>query len=412
MGLPFVIVEGTVLIADKNGELADIVTSVADKDRLAVDATLRGGNDVGGGTYLVPDVILKNFRNALVTDATVTVEQIFGRDGFADTWFFIDNAGLNGDSLRIQIPGYTDPTAPNERSVPATDVTVNVTASEAGQENELRDKIITELNADANFSPHWKASIAIKDNPVVHIVSKYIGEKGDRIGPGIILTPTGSVVTSYQNGDNEDIIRRGKANSGQRDPRDKRLVTVGVSGEVQAVPGAAGDLYLQNLTDDGTPTPDQGGTGDADLRVNGSGTPQEFFINPDPLEDIFITELRFYGGGNGIQFGQFISKNSPLTNGLLVEVRSDEQVLDFPPIRTTEDFKNKWSLGSGANFRLDIVSGTDQFLAVLLFENPFPIRKAGTFQSGDDYVKVFVRDNLNSGLTELEILAFGFRREV
>lgn len=408
MGLPFSIIEGVVLLTDQNGNLADIVTGQAGKDRLAASSTLIGGNDASGlGDYLAADVIVKNNRNALVTDATVTVEQVFGRDGFADTWFWIDESGAIGDTIRIQIAGFTDPTSPFERSVPAIDVTVTNTALEVGDENKLRDLIITELNNDTDFQNHWKASIAVKKNPAVHIVAKEIGEIGDRLFVGdFALTTTGGNVARLENTDNSQVLRRGKGNSGARDPRDKRLVTIGISGEVQAVPGAAGDLFLENATDDGTPL------GSADLRVDGSTIQQQFMIIPDLVEDIFITEMRFYGGGNGIQFVNFLSQNGPLTNGIAVEVRSDEEVLNFPLIKATEDFKNKWALGSGANFTLHIVSGVDQFLAVLLFENPFPLRKAGTFQSGDDYIHVHINDNLLAGLTELEFLAFGFKREV
>ena len=415
MGLPFSIVEGVVLLTDQNGNLADIVTNEATKNRLAAQSTIIGGNDTTGlDGFLVADVIRKNNRNAIVTDATVTVEQVFGRDGFADTWFWVDEAGAIGDTVRVQIVAYTDPTAPLERSIPAVDVTITVTATEAGDENKLRDLIIQELSNDVNFNPYWKASIAVKGNPSVHIVSKVIGEVGDRVNNGDFSTSvTGGNVIRLENTDNGTLIRRGKGNSGARDPRDKRLVTIGVSGEVQAVPGAAGDLFLQNATDNGEPIPDQGGTGSADLRVIGTlNTPNEFFIPSDAVEDIFITELRFYGGGNGIKYGNFLSKNSPITNGIVVEIVSDEEVLDFIPIRTTEDFKNKWALGSGDNFKLDVQAGGDQFLAVIIFENPFPLRKAGTFQSGDDKIRVFIRDNLNSGMNELEFLAFGFKREV
>lgn len=413
MGLPFVITEGTALIVDVNGNICDIITGIGDgKSRLATQAVVQGGNS----PYLNADVVVKNFRNALVTDAFVTVEQVFGFDDFADSWFFIDDTGDDGTVWDIDIPeGPNDTTSPFDND-PVVSVQIAVTATEEGDEILLRDKIIAALNADGNFNTGWKAKF-IKDNPAVHIQSKRIGEKGERLVAGdfgISFSVTiGTPAFSLQQSDNNIIKRRGKQNSGSRDPRDPRLVTIGISGEVQAVPGAAGDIFDQNLTDDGTPTVDQGGTGDADLRVNGSlGTPVEFFVGTDLVKDIFITELRFYGGGNGIQFGGFLSKNNPLTNGILVEIRSDEQVLDFSPMRTTEDFKNKWSFGSGANFRLDLVSGTDQFLAVLIFQNPFPLRKTGTFISGDDYVKCFIRDNITTGLSELEIRAFGFFREV
>jgi hypothetical protein len=371
-----------------------------------------GNKIIGNDGNLAATVKTKDFENALVTTGTLTAEVVAGFDDFADSWFFIDTAGAIGDTLRVEIAaGAHDSTIP-DRDHPAVDVTYTLVLADVGDEIVLRDNVINALNADSNFNVAFRAG-RVQDNAIVHIGAKDIGEFGERPTIGDLeVTTTGTTSISYQNSDNQQIIRRNKENSGQRDPRDQRLVTQGISGIVQAVPGAAGDIFVQNATDDGTPTVDGGGTGDADLRVDGSVTPVEFFIPADVEKDIFITELRFYGGGNGIQFTQFLSKNGALTNGILVEIISDEAVLDNLPIRATEDFKNKWAFGSGANFRLDIVSGTDQMLAVLLFENPFPIRKAGTFLSGDDEIRVFIRDDIVAGLTELELLAVGFKREV
>lgn len=408
MGLPFIIVEATSLLVDVVGNIADIIPAIAGKSRLAVDSSI-----VGNDGLLRADVITKNFRNALVTDASVTVEQVFGFDDFADSWVRIDTSGAIGDTVRVQIAGFTDPTG-SERDMPAVDYTYTLISGDVDKELILRDSIVAGLNNDANFiASSWKATV-IKDNPIIHIGSKLIGEEGERpVSGDFIVTPTGTTTTSFQNSDNDKFVRRGKQNSGARDPRDRRLVTIGISGEVQAVPGAAGDLFFQNATDNGTPIPDQGGTGDANLLVNGSlATPIEFTIPADNEKDVFISEMRFFGGGNGIQYSNFLSKASSLTNGITVTIRSDEVDKMFFPLRATEDFKNKWSFGSGANFKLETPAGTDQFLAVLQFENPFPLRKTGTFLSGDDFIKVEVRDNLTAGITELEFLAVGFKREV
>lgn len=407
MAIPFTVVSGAVLITDSTGKTVDMVDS--NGIRMKTEAKI-----VGADGALQADVVTKNFRKALVTDATVTVEQVFGFDDFADSWFLIDVAGNVGDTIRVQLPaGTQDITNPVDDNDPAVDVTITLTALEVGNEQDLATLIVQNLTNNPNFSIAWRAK-KIKDNPIVHIQAKRIGEKGDRLAPGSFnITSTGITAISFQDSDNDIIKRRGKQNAGARDPRDPRLVTIGISGEVQAVPGAAGDIFIQNLTDDGNPSTDQGGTGDPDLLVNGSlATPIEFFIPADIEKDIFITELRFYGGGNGIKYGNFLSKNSDITNGVKVQITSDEQVLESLPLRTTEDFKNKWSFGSGANFQLDIQAGGDQFLAVLLFDNPFPIRKAGTFLSGDDEIRVFIQDNISAGIQEFEILAIGFKREV
>lgn len=376
--------------------------------------TALGSKIVGRTGALAADVVLKNFEHALVTTGTLTAEVVAGFDDFADTWVFITNAGNIGDTIRFEIAAQSyDPSSPS-RNHPAVDITVTITATEAGDEVKLVDLCISTLNADTNFLEGLRASKIQNPNGILHIGAKDIAEAGERPNVGDFkVTTTGATDWAFQGSDNDKIIRRNKGNSGQRDPRDQRLVTQGISGIVQAVPGAAGDIFFQNATDDGTPSMEQGGTGDPDLRTIGTiGSPSEFFIPPDPEKDIFITELRFYGGGNGIKYGNFLSKNAALTNGILVEIISDEAELDFVPLRRTEDFKNKFSFGTAANFALDVQAGGDQFLAVLLFDNPFPIRKAGTFISGDDRISVFIQDNLNSGIQELEFAAFGFRREV
>jgi hypothetical protein len=362
----------------------------------------------GGDGALVADVLLKNGRKALVTDATVTVEQIFGYDDFADTWFQITRAGNTGDTFRIQIAaGNLDPSTPDS-DAPAIDITITLTSTEAGQEINLRDKIVQTLNANNTFNPYFKAA-AVKDNAIVHISAKQIGEVGERTGVNaFVITTTGTTTYSLMNSDNNVIRRRGKQNSGVRDPRDKRLVTVGISGEVQAVPGAVGDLFIANALN---------GSSSADLRVNGSLTPDStntFSINSDTDKDIFIEEIRFYGNGNGVQFGKFLSQPTAggLTNGILVEIRSDEQVTQLPLIKTTDDFKHKFCFGPGAGFQLHIQAGRDDFMASLRFSSTFPIRRSGTFVSGNDYLKVFVRDNLSTGLIQLEFIALGFKKEV
>lgn len=397
MGLPFTIVQGLIGIMDTAGNIVETALT-AGKRRLAAQSTIIGAND----PYYEAHVVYKNGMPRLVTDSTVTVEQIFGQDDYADNWCWVDFAGGINDTVRIQIPAYVDPTGV-ELYVPPTDVTVTLTALEAGKEIVLRDKIITTLNNNATFSPHWKAT-AIKDNAIVHISSKYIGEYGERLGiDGLVVTTTGTTVIRRAY---EDIKRRGKANSGQRDPRDRRLVTVGISGEVTAVPGAVGDLFIKHVTN----TVTHGPTGFDDLRVNGSITPVPFAIYPDLNMDIYIKELRFFGNGNGIKFGQFLS-SSILTNGVLVEIKSDDKQIMFDPIRTTDDFKHEFSFGAGQGFQLHIQAGRDDFLAAFTFDSPFPLRKVGTFAI-DDYIKVTIRDNLSSGLLAFQFITFGFKREV
>lgn len=407
MGLPFSIVEGTLVLVDKYGNIVGTkqITGELDENseqlkRVAANSVIQGGN-LDAGVYRNADVFLHQGRNRLATDATVTVEQIFGQDNFADTWFFIKKAGDNGNTWTITIAASSVDTTTPDRDVPAYSKVITVTATEAGDEIKLRDKIIAELNSDVLFSPHWKAS-SIKNNAAVHISSKYIGEFGDRnnsLDFNVVVTGTAEVF--FENSNNYQIFRRGKKNSGIRDPRDKRLVTVGISGEVQAVPGAVGDLFIANALNAGSPL----------MAVNGSGTPVDFLINADPTKDIFIEEIRFYGNANGIKFGQFLSINSKLTNGIQVQIRSDEQVTTLPILKSTDDLKQKFAIGLGQGFQLHVQAGRDHFMAAFRFSSTFPIRKAGTYASGDDYIRVRIQDNLER-IQDLGFLAIGFRKEV
>lgn len=398
MGLPFAIVQGTVLVVD---ELGNVMQSelAATKRRLCTDATIRGANF----PYYAADVDFKSGAYRLLTDATVQVEQIFGRDNFADVWFaigtFQDSGGVGaiGDTLTIYIAAGDNPTL-----FPMYTKTFTVTAMDTGATNPeeyFAERIVTELNVDSSFRTHWKAS-RVKDNSIIHITSNFLGEWGQR--PNALdfqITTTGTTIaTPYD----DKIVTRGKANSGQRDPRDKRLVTVGISGEVQAVAAAVGDLYVEHPTN-----PTYGVL----LNQNGSGTPIEYWIYPDLDKDIFVSEVRFYGNTSGIKFGQFLNLNAPLTNGILVEIRSDNILTMLDPIKTTDDFKDHFALG-GVNFQFFDAAGLDTFLASWVLPAQFPLRKSGTFGVGnDDYIKVTVRDNLTS-VSSLECLIYGFQKEV
>lgn len=351
---------------------------------------------VGGDELYTADVELIGGKRKLLTDATVTVEQVFGFDNFADSWFTIATAGAIGSTLRLQISaGTLDTTSPDSDGV-AVDYTYTLIAADVGDELKLRDNFINGVNANANFLANWKAS-AVKDNPTVHITSKYIGEVGERIPVDSFLITTTGATTAARAFDN--IKRRGKQNSGARDPRDKRIVTIGISGEVTSTPGGIGDLFLDYAMNGAS----------SNMAVNGSVTPVVFLITPDTLKDRFIGSARFNANGNGIKFGQFLSINTNLTNGILVEVKSDDIVKTFLVIKSTDDMKHLFSFPA-ESFILHIQSGRDDVTAEFNFSAPFPLRKIGTFAT-DDYLKVTVRDNLST-LSAFNFVALGFQKEV
>jgi hypothetical protein len=177
----------------------------------------------------------------------------------------------------------------------------------------------------------------------------------------------------------------------------------GVTGSVSITFKQLSDLFIKEALNNSSPA----------MNVLGSlVSPVIFRIVAQPLTDIYIDTLIWHGAANGIKFGQFMAKSTSLVNGCLLEIKSDDIPTAFPIIYATEDFKNDFAAysGDGANFRLDIQAGRDEFLAILKFPNPFIIRAAGTF-TVDDYIKVAIRDDLRAGLINLSFQCKGFEKE-
>lgn len=350
---------------------------------------------VGGDEAHAADVILEGGEKKLRTKADLTVKNSLGRDDLADSYFTIDQTGAINDTWTIDIAaGTLDPI------VPAYNRVITVTASEAGDTIALRDKIISELNTDILFKPHWDA-LKTKDNAIINISSVYRDGHGRRTTAGdfaVTVTGTAALTLGYDTVNNHN-----KEVSLARDPDNPNLGILGISGTVTTTPGEISKQYIE-IFENG------GGTS---MRVNGSVTPIEFTIPVAIDEDIFVESIRIYGGGNGIKFNQFLSKSGGggLANGMTIEIKSDDEMTNLLPMKTTEDFKNKFAFPSvGSDFRIDIQSGLDQFAAEWRPDVPFPLRKQGEFAT-DDYVKVIINDNLTSGLSSLEAIAFGFRKE-
>lgn len=179
------------------------------------------------------------------------------------------------------------------------------------------------------------------------------------------------------------------------DVDDIERLAVDVIGSIK--PGAIAKLYVQNAVYSSS----------KNLLVDGSSAPVVFNIPISSTNDIYIQELRFYANGSGIKFGQFFAKNIILTNGIKVEIKSNDQTTILPLLKVTEDFKNKFAFGSGANFRIDVQSGADGCLAVFIFDRPTILKKIGTFGT-DDYIKVTIQDNITAGNSLFEFLAKGY----
>jgi hypothetical protein len=369
-----------------------------------------GGKDNLGAERVVNTVVRGDGLTALAMDGQVTVTSTFGFDQQPDSYFQIVNTGAAGNTWTISIAATTaDPSTP-DRDVPAYTKVFTVQAGEVGDEMKFRDRMIQELNADTVFknTVFLKAQKA-SDRAVVHILSTKFsvsGEFWERPMAGdfnVSVTGTAVVIVGFDN-----LISRSKPVTISRDLNSPhRLGLFGITGNVFVSQKDLSDLFYGEALRTTSPF-------DNNMLVNGSTTPVNFRINALSTTDLFIEHLWFYGGGNSIKFDQFLSKSSPakLPNGILVTVKSDDIITTFPVIQDTQDFKNKWSALSGdaANFRVDVQSAADQFVAILTLPNPFLLRVAGSFTT-DDYINVSIRDDLSAGIKTLGFSVKGFEKE-
>jgi hypothetical protein len=150
-----------------------------------------------------------------------------------------------------------------------------------------------------------------------------------------------------------------------------------------------------------------------DLRVNGQNTPVDFTVPCSATKERLIKEIRIFGQCSSLRFGRFFCKNSGLTTGMLVTIRSEGVVTTFPDLQVTEDFTNKFAFGGHDGLRVDNQGSQNLFMTSTLFDPHVLLKKCGT--PPNDEIKITVRDNLtgNQGgsLDEFAAMASGFERD-
>ena len=161
------------------------------------------------------------------------------------------------------------------------------------------------------------------------------------------------------------------------------------------IPEAIGNLFFAHALNNGS----------EDMNVNGSGQPIDFTVPADATRDIIIESLAFESFASNIRIDKFLSLNQPLSNGILVEVKSEDTCFQFLTIKNTNEFDSHFAYGPGRSFRLTIASGNDALVSRFGPASPFVLKKQGTYAQ-DDYIKVTVSDNLSS-INKLAFLAFG-----
>lgn len=307
------------------------------------------------------------------------VQAVTGIDPVADTNLTILNSGNPGDTIEINIP--------------SDSISVTTIVQVSDTPLVLTNRIISNLNGDINFSNKYIA-LGVSDNPKLFISSLLYGSEGERTEDNsVIVNITGSIEYCLCD---DKILRRCKPIALGKTINDPGVTTLKVSGDLLTEPGELGEL-VNNFALNG---------GSKALNVDGSITPIEFTIDAHPTKNKYITELRLFGLALSIKFEQFLSI-STLTNGIIIEIKSNDKIVQFPIIKDTEHIIDYFS-NINNSFILQGV-GKDKISSARLFPNPFILKKQGT-SLVDDYVKVIIRDNLSS-ITNLEFLSFGFLKE-
>lgn len=142
-----------------------------------------------------------------------------------------------------------------------------------------------------------------------------------------------------------------------------------------------------------------------ELNVNGSNTPIEFIVNSDATGDMIVSSLVWQCFAGGIKLDKFLSLNSELPTGLIVEVKSENVIFNFLAIRNTMEFDSLFAYGNGRSFEVISASGNDSLVSRFGPTAPFLLKKTGTYTI-DDYIKVTVADNISS-ISRIRFLAEG-----
>lgn len=144
--------------------------------------------------------------------------------------------------------------------------------------------------------------------------------------------------------------------------------------------------------------------GDVNLYVDGSTTSVPYSYDADASDDIYITQIRFVINATDIQFkegsgdGTFHKLNA-LTNGLLLQVRSESTTYDLANFKRDEEF-----LAFGGNDVFD-KAGTSDLLTASYKTSGIKL-VAGSA----DFVKVTVRDDLeNAGHIFFACYVMGYK---
>lgn len=349
--------------------------------------------DQGNYELYRASVILEDGLYKLATTKKVNIESLSASIPNASNYVEFEEVS-EGDTLTINIAA-TD-------TSPAFSTTKTVLAGE--DRFSFTSRVLLELNQDfVNFQPYFRCS-RVKDNSILFFEAKTIGEAGENLAvDSFTVSGTGTIALTLTRAfDNWE--RRSAVIQASKSSDDPRLGIFGISGTVENRDVSIDGLLVIQPYRNNDPL-------QINMNINPTGD-QVFTFPMDALDDFFITEIRFFALDSGIQFTNFLGRNGPLTGGIKIEIKTDNDVIELPLIKTTEDFADKFAFGGGDNFQLYIQSGADKMLASFLTP-AFPLRRSGTFGIGnDDYIRITIQDIDNlSQVGQLQAAVVGSRRE-
>jgi hypothetical protein len=141
------------------------------------------------------------------------------------------------------------------------------------------------------------------------------------------------------------------------------------------------------------------------MSVNGAVTNVVFTIPAFADADYIINSLTIECFAGNVRMDRFLDLNSELTNGILIEVRSENTVFQFLPIKRTGELDSLFSVGDGGDFNVIAASSGTFVSAKFGPASPFILKKQGTYGT-DDYIKFIIRDNLSS-IQRIRAISFG-----
>jgi len=168
--------------------------------------------------------------------------------------------------------------------------------------------------------------------------------------------------------------------------------------------------YRQYMTDDGS------SSGSNDMRVNGETTSQGFFVCPqDPERDLYVGRLDVLIADAGATLSQF-ANIGVLGNGIKFEwiTREFGTVVLHEGLTTNFEFirlaGGKPSFGDAATaFRANNMSGNAEgYMASIDFDEVYNLSWGIRLRRGTtDCLKFTIQDDLSSGITEFNAIAYG-----